>query len=44
MKKTSIYPDQSQELLTLFEKADNPPKLMCVPIDYDKKGSSGHVL
>jgi transposase len=37
MKKTSIYPDRSQELLTLFEKAGNPSKLMCVPIDYAKK-------
>jgi hypothetical protein len=37
MKKTGIYPDQSQELLTLFEKAGNPSKLMCVPIDYAKK-------
>jgi transposase len=37
MKKTSIYPDRSQELLNLFEKAGNPSKLMCVPIDYAKK-------
>jgi hypothetical protein len=31
MKKSSIYPNRSQELLTLFEKAGNPSKLMCVP-------------
>jgi transposase len=37
MKKTNIYPDRSQELLALFEKAGNPSKLMCVPIDYAKK-------
>ena len=37
MKKPSIYPDRSQELLALFEKAGNPSKLMCVPIDYAKK-------
>ena len=37
MKKSSIYSNQSQELLGLFEKAGNPSKLMCVPIDYAKK-------
>ena len=37
MKKPSIYPDRSQELLTLFEGAGNQSKLMCVPIDYAKK-------
>ncbi len=37
MKKSSIYPNRSQELATLFEKASNPSKLMCVPIDYAKK-------
>ncbi len=37
MKKSSIYPNRSQELLTLFEKVGNPSKLMCVPIDYAKK-------
>jgi hypothetical protein len=37
MKKSSIYPNRSQELLTLFEKAGNPSKLICVPIDYAKK-------
>jgi len=37
MKKSSIYPDRSQELLTLFEQAGNNSKLMCVPIDYAKK-------
>ena len=37
MKKSSIYPDRSQELLALFEQAGNNSKLMCVPIDYAKK-------
>lgn len=37
MKKSSIYPARSQELLTLFEKTGNNSKLMCVPIDYAKK-------
>ncbi len=37
MRKSSIYPDRSQELLTLFEEAGNNSKLMCVPIDYAKK-------
>ncbi len=37
MKKPSIYPDRSQELLALFEQAGNNSKIMCVPIDYAKK-------
>ena len=37
MKKPSIYPDRSQELLALFEQAGNNSKVMCVPIDYAKK-------
>ncbi len=37
MKKPSIYPDRSQELLALFEQAGNNKKVMCVPIDYAKK-------
>jgi transposase len=37
MKKRTIYSDQSQELLTLFEQAGNNAKVMCVPIDYAKK-------
>jgi len=37
MKRQSIYPDRSQELLALFEGAGNQSKLMCVPIDYAKK-------
>ena len=37
MKKSSIYPNRSQELAALFEKAGNPSKLICVPIDYAKK-------
>ncbi len=41
MKKRNIYQNQSQELLTLFEKAGNSDKVMCVPIDYAK---SDHVV
>jgi len=37
MKKPSIYPDRSQELLALFEQAGNNKKIMCIPIDYAKK-------
>jgi transposase len=37
MKKKTIYKDQSQELLRLFEEAGNNSKIMCVPIDYAKK-------
>jgi hypothetical protein len=37
MKKPNIYPDRSQELLTLFEQAENNKKVMYVPIDYAKK-------
>jgi len=37
MKKRTIYKDQSQELLSLFEAAGNNSKIMCVPIDYAKK-------
>ena len=37
MKKRTIYSNQSQELLRLFEEAGNNSKIMCVPIDYAKK-------
>jgi transposase len=37
MKKRSIYAEQSQELLGLFEEAGNNSKIMCIPIDYAKK-------
>jgi hypothetical protein len=37
MKKKSIYTNQSQELLHLFEDAGNSSKIMCVPMDYAKK-------
>jgi transposase len=37
MKKKTIYSNQSQELLRLFEEAGNNSKMMCVPIDYAKK-------
>jgi len=37
MKKRNIYQNQSQELLSLFEKAESSAKVMCVPMDYAKK-------
>jgi transposase len=37
MKKRNIYQNRSQELLSLFEKAGNSAKVMCVPIDFAKK-------
>jgi transposase len=37
MKKRTIYTNQSQELLHLFEQAGNGGQLMCVPMDYAKK-------
>jgi len=37
MKKRTIYANQSQELLSLFEEAGIGAKVMCVPIDYAKK-------
>jgi len=37
MKKRNIYPNRSQELLSLFEEAGSGAKVMCVPMDYAKK-------
>ena len=37
MKKRTIYTNQSQELLALFEEAGNSANIMCVPIDFAKK-------
>ena len=37
MKKRTIYQNQSQELLHLFEDAGSSAKVMCVPMDYAKK-------
>ena len=37
MKKKNIYPNRSQELMSLFEQAGNNAKVMCVPIDYAQK-------
>ena len=37
MKKRTIYQNQSQELLHLFEAAGSGAKVMCVPMDYAKK-------
>lgn len=34
MKKKNIYPNRSQELMSLFEQAGNNSKVMCIPIDY----------
>jgi transposase len=51
MKKKTIYTNQSQELLRLFEDAGNSSKIMCVPMDYAKKdhvvmfcNGYGHIL
>jgi transposase len=51
MKKKTIYTNQSQELLRLFEEAGNNSKIMCVPMDYAKKdhmvmfcNGYGHIL
>jgi len=37
MKKRSIYKDQSQEIISLFNSAKDRKKVMCVPMDYAKK-------
>jgi transposase len=37
MKKRTIYSDQSQGLLKLFEEAGTNKKVMCVSMDYAKK-------
>ncbi len=37
MKKKNIFQNQSQEILTLFEMAEDRSKVMCVPMDYAKK-------
>jgi len=37
MKKRNIFQNQSQEILTLFEMAEDRSKVMCIPIDYAKK-------
>ncbi len=37
MKKKTIFQNQSQEILTLFEMAQDRSKVMCIPIDYAKK-------
>ncbi len=37
MKKRNIFQNQSQEILTLFEMAQDRSKVMCIPIDYAKK-------
>ena len=37
MKKKNIFENQSQEIITLFEMADNRSKVMCIPMDYAKK-------
>jgi transposase len=51
MKKKTIYTNQSQELLRLFEDAGDSSKIMCVPMDYAKKdhvvmfcNGHGHIL
>ena len=37
MKKRTIYANQSQELLGLFEQAKSNTKVMCIPMDFAKK-------
>ena len=37
MKKRNIYRNQSQEILSLFESAEDRDKIMCIPMDYAKK-------
>ena len=37
MKKKNIFQNQSQEILSLFEMAENRSKVMCIPMDYAKK-------
>ncbi len=37
MKKRTIYRNQSQEILGLFESAGDRNKVMCIPMDYAKK-------
>jgi transposase len=37
MKKRNIYRNQSQEILSLFESAEDKNKVMCIPMDYAKK-------
>lgn len=37
MKKRTIFRNQSQEILALFESAKDRSKVMCIPIDYAKK-------
>ncbi len=37
MKKRNIFQNQSQEILTLFEKVKDRSKVMCIPMDYAKK-------
>ncbi len=37
MKKRNVFQNQSQEILSLFEMAEDRTKVMCVPIDYAKK-------
>jgi hypothetical protein len=44
MKKKNIFQNQSQEILAIFEMAGNRSKVMCIPMDYAKKGSCSHVL
>jgi transposase len=37
MKKKTIFRNQSQEILNLFETVEDRSKMMCIPIDYAKK-------
>ena len=44
MKKTSIYPDRSQELADSIRKGRQSIKADVCPYRLCKKGSPGHVL
>ena len=37
MKKKNIFENQSQEIISLFEMAEDRSKVMCIPMDYAKK-------
>lgn len=37
MSKKSIFPQQNQTLIDLFNNAEHPDKILCIPIDYAKQ-------
>lgn len=44
MKKRTIYPTQSQELLTLFKQTGTNVEVLCVATDYAKKDQASIVI